>query len=268
LKIIAGVAEKGGVGKTTTALALAQFAASRRLRTALLDIDDQGNATGSLVPIDDTLNHKNAYDLVSTPELDESFAPMKVSEYLVLIPASNQLMQLDREDFDLFFRLGERLRALFENRLDLIVVDTPGHVGPRVTATLVACDAVYSPTELNQYSMQSLMKVLALIKKVRGRLNPGLDFLGLVLNRVGSISTEAPYTPVEVSERDIYEQLKSNESVGPSKILGLIAQRQGIGLTLSSGKGLHEIPGSASGKRGVEELERFATTVLTKVGLL
>lgn len=277
--IIAVVSPKGGTGKTTTSLGLAQAAAGAGYPTLFVDYDDRANATGSLVQhIDDTLKYKNAYDLVAT-EIDDTddparfdklkdIQPMRIRDNLDLVPASPDLIQLDQEgDVDLYFRLGERIRALFGSSHRLAIIDTPGNLAKRVTSALCAANAAYAPIELNQYSLQSLKQLMGQVHKVRSRMNARLDFLGLVPNRVTTISTGPEPTPMLTDERAVYEKIKAR--MGPSqRILGMIGQRRDIRDTLSTGGSLQDIPDSdQSGKRAVEELQTFANLVFTRVGL-
>ena len=106
---------------------------------------------------------------------------------------------------------------------------------------------------------------MKLVKQVRGRLNPKLDFLGLLPNRVGGVTNGTPM-PVMTSEREVYEALRLQ--LGAERILGLVAQRRGIKDTLSAGGTVNAIPDDASGKRAIEELQQFARTVLSRVALL
>ena len=258
MKVVAVVSPKGGVGKTTTALSLCQSAASYGLKTLLIDYDNQANATASLVALDSTLNCTNSFDLV---ESTSAITPMTVTDKLDLLPAANKLTELDGKDFELFFRLRERIRDQFSSRYDLVVIDTPGHLGQRVISAMASADAMYSPIELTKYSLQALEPMVDLQRRVQSRFNPTLLFLGLLPNRVGNISVDTGL-PIITQEREVYEILSN---LFP--ILGMIAQRRGIKDTLSVGGTVQDISADASGKRAQEELNHFADVVLEKLGL-
>jgi chromosome partitioning protein len=261
VKIVSVISPKGGVGKTTTALSLCQSSAAAGLRTLLVDFDNQANATASLVPLDDTLSRDNAYDLVSK---EQAITPMVVSPKLSLVPAANSLTQLDREDFDIFFRLRERLHSQFAESFDLVVIDTPGNLGTRMTAAVVAAHAIYVPIELTQYSLQALGPMMELYKRVQNRFNPELQFLGFLANRVAGISV-GEGLPTVTAEREVYEALQ--QQFGASGLLGLIAQRRGIKDTMSTGGTVQDIHADQSGRRAQDELTAFATTLLQRIGL-
>jgi chromosome partitioning protein len=262
MKVVAAINRKGGVGKTTTALSLCHAATKHGVRTLLIDFDNQANATASLVPIDDSLSRDNSYDLVKE---ERDIVPMQIEPNFALVPAANDLTQLDNEDFAIFFRLRERLRSLFASKFDLVVIDTPGVLGTRVTATLVACDAFYIPIELTNYALQSAKDVMELYQKVRSYMNPTIDFLGFLPNRV-SKTTVNGNVPIDRTEREVYDALK--QTFGADCLLGMIAQRRGIKDTMSTGGTIQDIGESdQSDRRAQDELTNFAHATLRRIGL-
>jgi chromosome partitioning protein len=264
MKVITSAMGKGGVGKTTNTLALAFSAAARGLNTLLVDFDNQANLTASLRDPESLEGVQNAYDLVAS---DATIEPLAIRENLSLIPAAQALTQLDREDFDVFFRLRERLHDLYASRYDVVIIDTPGNLGTRVIAALVAADGAFTPIELTAYSVQTLEPLYQLIQKVKQRFNPSLEFLGLLPNRIGGLGTDERGQPIPTisTERQVYLELVA--ALGEEMILGLVAQRKVIKDALSSGRPLTDMPKDDSSRRAIAELEGFADTVFRRLGV-
>lgn len=264
MKVITSAMGKGGVGKTTNTLALAFSAAARGLSTLLVDFDNQANLTASLKDPESLEGYANAYDLVAS---DAEVEPIFIRENLSLIPAAQALTQLDREDFDVFFRLRERLHDLYADRFDVVIIDTPGNLGTRVISALVAADGAFTPIELTAYSVQTLEPLYQLIKKVKQRFNPSLDFLGLLPNRIGGLGTDDKGRPMPTisTEKQVYLELVA--AIGEDMILGLVAQRKVIKDAFSSGRPLTDMPKDDSSRRAIAELDAFADTVFQRLGI-
>ena len=196
-RVIAIANQKGGVGKTTTAINLA-FALAESGRTILLvDLDPQGNATSGLTANADVSSasasadaagsQKTVYDaLVSGVPLAEIVRDVR--PMLSLAPSGGDLVGAEIELATMEGR-ERRLRALLDsarNKYNYVLVDTPPSLGILTLNALVAADSVLVPMQCEYYALEGLRSLLATIKKVRAALQPTLEIEGLVLTMFDS----------------------------------------------------------------------------------
>ena len=174
--------QKGGVGKTTTAVNLAADLAAQGHRVLLIDIDPQGNATSS-VGVD-----KNAVDQTTYDVLIEgsSVAETRIEEIrpgLDLLPANGVLAAAEVELVGFRrreYRLREALQAEAE-RYDAVVIDCPPSLGLLTVNALTAADEVVVPIQCEYLALEGLMQLINTIDLVKRRLNPALDVLAVVM---------------------------------------------------------------------------------------
>lgn len=182
-RVIAIANQKGGVGKTTTAINLGASLAVAEKRTLVVDIDPQGNATSGLgVERRDSL--PTVYDvLIGERSADASVSKEVHFPCLDLIPSTRDLVGAEIELVQAPQRESILRRALepLRSRYDYILVDCPPSLGLLTLNTLTAADSVLIPIQCEFYALEGLSQLLNTIRLVQKGLNPGLDIEGVLL---------------------------------------------------------------------------------------
>ncbi|MCB9708583.1 MAG: ParA family protein [Myxococcales bacterium] len=180
--VVAIANQKGGVGKTTTAVNLSASLAVAEQRVLLIDMDPQGNATSGLGR-DPKGGLEGTYGLLQGGlGLDEAIVPSDLPN-LELITASADLAAIELEFAnveDRSSRLKEIVSAL-RGRYDYIIIDCPPSLGILTINALVAADAVLVPMQCEYYALEGLSQLMNTVERVRGSFNPSLRIDGVLL---------------------------------------------------------------------------------------
>lgn len=181
-RIIAIANQKGGVGKTTTAVNLATGLAAVGRSVLLIDLDPQANATTGLgVPPDP--NVANSYDLVvGEASLSETVTETQVPG-LYLVPTSVHLSGAEVELVD-FPEREFQLRKAFKDQLgdfEFVLIDCPPALGMLTVNALVAADSVLVPLQCEYYALEGMSHLVRTIERVKNTFNEKLDIQGVVL---------------------------------------------------------------------------------------
>lgn len=185
-KIIMFGNQKGGVGKTTTAVNIATIIAASRYKTLLIDFDPQGNSTSG---INGNKKHPGTYEWMSsttsTP-IQTTYIPhlSLISANMDLAAADIELLNVPNREFILARKITE-----LRDRYDYILIDCPPSLGLLTVNALTASSHIIIPMQCEYYALEGISHIMQIIQRIQGGLNPRLQLLGILLTMYDKRST-------------------------------------------------------------------------------
>ncbi len=181
--IIAITNQKGGVGKTTTAINLSAALASKGFRTLLMDVDPQANSSMSFLEIHDL--PASMYEVMTDPEvhLEDVLRPVEKVPQLQVAPSAISLAKIESTllgELDSHFRLKDEVDRVRDD-FDYIIIDTPPTLGIITVNALVAATHVLVPIQSSYFALEGTDDLLETVDKIKVRANPDLQILGAVI---------------------------------------------------------------------------------------
>jgi chromosome partitioning protein len=253
MKTFAVVNQKGGVGKSTTAVNLSAALGEQGKRVLLVDLDPQGNATSGF-GLDRNQRELCVYNaLLGDTPLEKIIEPVEV-EGVFMVPATIQLAGAEIELVSAFSR-ESKLRTVLapvKDDFDFVIIDCPPSLGLLTINGLTAAEGLLIPVQCEYYALEGLTKLLDSVRLVRAQLNPGLDIFGAVMTMYDARTNLSKQVVDEV--RDFFGDKVFN-TVVPRSVRLSEAPSFGQPITLYDPTG-----------RGARAYRRLAEEVIDRVG--
>ncbi|MCX8527989.1 MAG: ParA family protein [Candidatus Nanopelagicales bacterium] len=247
MRIVAVMANKGGVGKTSITLGLAGAAAVKGMAVLVIDLDPQGNATSHLrtrpskVSVVDVLEHPTSATLIEAISVCDWDADIGEVD---IVPSSPDAIRFDAwRGSGATTRLARALQGV--DGYDLVLIDCPPSLGALTREALTAADAAVIVTSPSYFGLQGVERSVAEINEVRSGSNSSLKLVGVIVNRVRTISEEHAFRARELGS--IVERIKILKPFLPDRVAVQQAEGSGVPVQKVKGGGAKEVSGILDG---------------------
>tara|TARA_B100001996_G_scaffold267140_1_gene208707 strand:+ start:40 stop:816 length:777 start_codon:yes stop_codon:yes gene_type:complete len=220
-KIIAISNQKGGVGKTTSAVNIAAFLAITETPTLLIDMDPQANASIG-VGVENNTSNNSIYDvLINQKNINDCIQKTDI-DYLDIIPSNSKLAGAEIELVSMFTResiLKESINSI-NGKYKYIIIDSPPSLGLLTVNIFTAVDSLIIPIQCEYYALEGLSQLLNTVRLIQGNLNPTLEIEGVLITMYDSrlnlsnqvVSEVKQYFGKKVYNTLIHRNVKLGES--------------------------------------------------------
>ena len=223
-KVISFVNQKGGVGKTTSAINIAASLGILGYRVLVIDFDPQGNATSGLGVLKRNLK-KTASDLITTDTAADEVIQETVFENLSIIPSNRMLAGAEHELQNQDFTVLRKKIAPVRDKYDYIIIDCAPSLGMLSANALTASDGVVIPMQCEFFALEGLSQLMATISQIKKISNPDLSITGILITMYNSrlflstqvISELRKHYQDKIFETPISRNVKAAEAPGFGK---------------------------------------------------